>query len=292
MIRLGGQGLPADIVDPRELARAHRAFGYRAAYCPRFLSTSDPASIGAFREAFAAEDVMIAEVAAWSNLVSGDADERKANLAYASERLQLADEIGALCAISYSGSILSGKGLPAGTFGADHQPDPRNLQAEGFERCVESARAIIDAVKPRRAKFAFEMMQFVYPDSPQAALDLIRAIDRPAFAAHLDPCNLILTPRQYFDNGALIRECFALLGPHVVSCHAKDLVLRNALALHLDEVRLGLGHLDYRTYLALIDRLPGDVPLLLEHLPDDQYAAARDAVFAIGAGIGVAFVGQ
>jgi sugar phosphate isomerase/epimerase len=288
MIRLGGNGLPTQTTDPVELARAHRAFGYSAAYCPRFLSTRDPASIRAFRDAFAAEDVMIAEVAAWSNLVSGDEAERRANLDFAAERLQLADEIGARCAISYTGSILPRKSAPEGSFGADHQPHPDNLTREGFERCVESARAIIDAAKPKRAKFAFEMMQFVYPDSPEATLELIRAIDRPAFAAHIDPVNIILTPRQYFDNGALIRECFALLGPHIVSCHAKDLVLRNELALHLDEVRLGLGRLDYRAYLAELDRLKG-VPLLLEHLPDDQYAAARDAVVAIGAEIGVRF---
>ena len=45
---------------------------------------------------------------------------------------------------------------------------------------------LIDAVRPKRAKFAFEMMQYSLPDSIDLYLDLIRAIDRPAFAAHLD----------------------------------------------------------------------------------------------------------
>jgi L-ribulose-5-phosphate 3-epimerase UlaE len=131
------------------------------------------------------------------------------------------------------------------------------------------------------------MMQFVLPDSAEACRDLILAVDRPAFAAHLDPVNIILTPRQYFASGDVIRHCFDLLGRWIVSCHAKDLILRNQLALHFDEVRLGLGKLDYRAYLTELDRLPGDVPLLLEHLPDEEYAPARDHLFAVADEIGI-----
>ena len=41
-----------------------------------------------------------------------------------------------------------------------------------------------------------------------------------------------------------------------------------------------------------LDRLPRDVPLLLEHLEGEEYATARDAVFAVGDEIGVAFHGR
>jgi hypothetical protein len=60
-----------------------------------------------------------------------------------------------------------------------------------------------------------------------------------------------------------------------VSCHAKDLVLRGQLALHYDEVRPGLGAMDYATYTAEIMRLGRGVPLMLEHLDTaDEYALA------------------
>ena len=55
---------------------------------------------------------------------------------------------------------------------------------------MATVRELIDAVKPKRAKFALEMMQYSLPDSVDGYLDLIRAVDRPAFAAHLDPVNL------------------------------------------------------------------------------------------------------
>ena len=101
---------------------------------------------------------------------------------------------------------------------------------------MATARGLIDAVKPKRAKFALEMMQYSLPDSVDSYVDLIRAVDRPAFAAHLDPVNLVMTPRQYWQNRALIRECFEKLGPLIVSCHAKDIVLHHQPALHFDEI--------------------------------------------------------
>lgn len=102
----------------------------------------------------------------------------------------------------------------------------------------------------------------------------------------------VMTPRQYWNSGALIRECFEKLGPWIVSCHAKDIVLRHQAALHFDEIIPGKGQLDYRTYLRELDRLPADVPLMLEHLSDADYAVARDHIFRVGDEIGVGFAGR
>ena len=97
-----------------------------------------------------------------------------------------------------------------------------------------------------------------------------------------------MTPRVYFENGALIRECFAKLGPHIVSCHAKDILLHHQAALHLDEVMIGDGVLDYPDLPPELARL-SDVPLMLEHLDGGDYAVARDRLFAIGRECGVGF---
>jgi sugar phosphate isomerase/epimerase len=143
-------------------------------------------------------------------------------------------------------------------------------------------RAVVDAVQPKRAKFSLEMMQWTFPDSVDNYLDLIKAIGRDMFGVHLDPVNLIITPRQYFDTGTLIRECFDKLGQWVISCHAKDIILRNKLSLHLDETMPGTGNLDYAAYLSELAKLPPDTPLMLEHLTTmEDYAKARD--FVVGA---------
>ena len=51
----------AEADDPAALAKGHRAKGYRAAYCPD-ISLKDPVHIRAGEAAFAAEDVLIAEL--------------------------------------------------------------------------------------------------------------------------------------------------------------------------------------------------------------------------------------
>ncbi len=272
MIRLGGHGVKTVSDDPRDWARAHKAFGYRAAYYPD-IQLTDRERIAAVRAAFAAEEIEIAEVGAWRNLVPPDPLEQKNNVAYACERLALAEQIGARCCVAYIGTVAPG---------SDYGPHPDNLTKAGFERCVDTARSIIDQVKPSRTKFALEMMQWLIPDSPECYLDLIKAVDRRAFGAHLDPVNLIVSPRQFFDSGSLIRRCFELLSPWICSAHAKDLMLRGELALHFDEVRPGLGHLDYATYLMELERQSGNVPLMLEHLPDEEYPAARDYIKEVG----------
>ena len=283
MLRLGGHGLDVPSDDPVAFARAHRAYGYGAAYVPATLTAGDGALLAAFESAFAAADVMLAEIGIWRNLVTPDEVTRKANLAYAADKLAVADAVGARCAVSYIGSYKAG---------TDYAPAAENMGQDCFDACVETVRHLLDTVKPKRAKFALEMMQYSLPDSVDSYVELIRAVDRPMFGAHFDPVNLIITPRVYFNNGALIRECFDKLGEHVVSCHAKDIILHHQAALHLDEVPIGEGVLDYRTYLFELDRLPREVPLLLEHLEGPAYAVARDRIFAVGDAIGVGFVGR
>ena len=82
-----------------------------------------------------------------------------------------------------------------------------------FDAVVENARKIIDAVKPKRARFCYEMMGWALPDSPDSYLKLIKAVDRPAFGVHLDPCNLVNSPEKFYHNTALLNECFDKLGP-------------------------------------------------------------------------------
>jgi sugar phosphate isomerase/epimerase len=270
-MRLGGPILNPP-QDPRELARAHVEFGYNAAYCPT-IALSDSDRIRETREAFEAAGVMFAEAGAWCNLVAPDDTLRKKNFDYVCERLALADELGAPCCVDFIGTL-----DPDSNYG----PHPDNLTDSTFDLTVETVRAVIDAVQPKRAKFSLEMMQWTFPDSVDNYLDLIKAIGRDMFGVHLDPVNLIITPRQYFDTGTLIRECFDKLGQWVISCHAKDIILRNKLSLHLDETMPGTGNLDYAAYLSELAKLPPDTPLMLEHLTTmEDYAKARD--FVVGA---------
>jgi sugar phosphate isomerase/epimerase len=265
--------------DPEEIARAYVDAGYSAAVCPP-LSLDEPERIRAVQAAFARHDVMLAETGAWNNMLDPDAVRRAANVEANVRQLALADEVGVLCCVNIAGS-----------FAPDlwDGPHPRNLSEEAFELTVQNVRHILDAVKPRRTRYCLETMPWVFPDSASSYLRLIQAIDRPMFGVHLDPVNLVNCPQRYFDNAGLLRECFSVLGPWLVSCHGKDILLHDRLTVHLDEVRPGLGALDYRVFLQELNRLPGDVPLILEHLAPNEYPPARDYVVSVAAEIGLAF---
>jgi len=269
--------IPSD--DPEEIAHAYVEAGYSAAVCPP-VSLDQPERIRALREAFARHDVMLAEIGVWNNMLDPDPAQSADNVEANMRALALADELGVLCCVNIAGSF-----HPTCWDG----PHPRNLSEEAFELTVQNVRRIIDAVKPKQARYTLETMPWVIPDSPDSYLKLIEAIDRPMFGVHLDPVNLINCPARYYHSAGLLRECFSKLGPWIVSCHGKDIVMRDQLTVHLDEVRPGLGALDYEVFLQELSRLPGDAPLILEHLAPDEPPLAREFVVGVAAQIGLSF---
>ena len=271
-IRLGGPSF-AKTDDPEALALAHRTLGYRAAYCPG-VALKDTDRIRALTEAFARHDVVIAEVGRWCNLLDADPEKRRKNLESVTEGLALAEAIGARCCVDIAGSF-----NPNSWFG----PHPDNLSQKFFDAAVENARKIIDAVKPKRARFTFEAMGWALPDSPDSYVKLIKAVQRPAFGVHLDPCNLVNSPDKFYHNTTLLNECFDKLGRWIVSCHAKDLTWDVEMNVHFREVAPGKGSLDYATYLKRVAELPQNPPLMLEHLAAaEDYTGAREHIFEVG----------
>jgi sugar phosphate isomerase/epimerase len=278
-LRLGGPAFARED-DPEQLAQAHRKLGYRAAYCPG-VALKEADRIKAVAAAFAKQDVILAEVGRWCNLLEADPEKRRQNLQTVTDGLALAEAVGARCCVDIAGSF-----NPTSWFG----PHPDNFTPKFFDAAVENARKIIDAVKPARAKFCYEMMGWAMPDSPDCCLRMIKAVDRPAFGVHLDPCNLVNSPERYYRNTDLLNECFDKLGRWIVSCHAKDLTWDIEMNVHFREVCPGKGSLDYPTYLKRLAALPEPPPLMLEHLGSaEEYARAREHIVAVGGQAGLNF---
>lgn len=274
-VRLGGPVF-GDLRDPGDWVKAVRAEGYSATYCP-VEPGADQAVIKAFEKAARDANIKISEVGAWSNPISRNDEERKAALKKCKEALALADAIGAGCAVNITGS--RGEKWDG--------PDPENISSDTFDLIVQVTREIIDDVKPVRTFYTLETMPWALPDSPDSYLELLKAIDRKHLAVHLDPVNMINSPRRYYNNGAFIKECFAKLGPYIKNCHAKDIKLQTSLTVHLDEVLPGTGFLDYRAFLTELSRLK-DVPMMLEHLKTkEEYTMAAANVRKIAKETGI-----
>jgi len=276
-IRLGGP-IFVKSDDPAVLAQAHRDLGYRAAYAPD-APLDDQNRIKAIIKEFAARDVAIAEVGAWVNMLDPNPEKRRKNMDYVVKRMALAEALGARCCVDIAGSY-----NPDLWYG----PNPKNLTQEFMDATVENARKVIDAVKPRQTTFSIEMMPWNLPTGPDEYLRLIKAVDRKAFAVHMDVCNVMNNPYRLYHNGAVIQECFQKLGRWIVSCHAKDLEWEKEVQVCFKEVIPGRGLIDYKTYLRELSRLPVDAPLMLEHLDTaEEYSEGRRYIQGVAKSLGL-----
>lgn len=247
--------------DPDLLVRTHKSKGYKAAYAPQ-VSLHDRELIRDVRDAFKKADIAIAEVGYWTNPFHLDPTEAKMWRDTMLEKLALADELGACCAVCNLGSFVRN----TVKFHND-----RNFTIEAFDRAVQTAQELIDSVKPTRTYFTYEMYPFGAADSPENVHKLIDAVDRERFAVHMDLVNLVNCPRNYFRSGDLIRECIRLFGPKIVSAHAKDLVIEEpSISVLLHETRPGTGNIDYAVYLGCLNSLPREIPLMMEHMQGEK----------------------
>ncbi len=254
---------------PEEWVARLRRLGYNAAYCP--VGPEAPESLkDEYVHAARENDIVIAETGAWSNPLSGNREEREAAIRKNIEQLALAERMGALICVNISGSL-----------GAKWDgPHPDQFSEATFDRVVELVRYFIDEVRPARAKYGLETMQWALPDSVESYEALVKAVDRPAFGVHFDPVNLVNSPRKYYGNAEIIHAAFDRLGDRIRSVHGKDVTMDASALVHISEIPAGEGNLDYRALLGRLKERP-DVPLMLEHLPS-QEAYRKAAAYVRG----------
>jgi len=276
-VRLGGPVF-GKFDDPVKWVKAVKSLKYSAANSPLEPGASDEL-IKSFSSEARKNNILIAEVGVWNNMLDPDETAREAAIKKNIVSLQLADRIGACCCVNISGArgeIWDG-------------PYPGNYSKETFDQIVETVRHIIDQAKPENTFFALEPMPYMLPDSPDTYLDLIKAIGRDHFAVHLDPVNMISSPQRYFNNAAFLRECFAKLGPYIKAVHAKDITIMPELTVHLEERRPGLGCIDYAVFLQEMSKLK-DIPMMMEHLDKpEEYNLAAEYIRKIGSENGISF---
>lgn len=276
-MRLGGP-LFGSYNDPEEWLTLLSKYAYSAAYCP-VDSSADNETVKAYEIAARKRDIVIAEVGAWSNPLSPNPEVRHSAIEQCKKQLDLAERIGALCCVNIAGS--RGEKWDG--------PCEKDLTEETFEMIVETVREIIDTVKPVRTFYTLETMPWMYPDSPDSYLGLIKAIDRKQFAVHLDIVNMINSPQRYFFNNQFIKECIEKLGPYIKSCHAKDVIMSEDFNVHIYQVRPGVGRLDYKTMIRELEKVSSDIPLMMEHLEtEEEYILAGEYIRSMAREIGVA----
>lgn len=281
-MRLGGPIFRKDATIEEEVA-LHRKLGFGAAFC-KYIE--DRGKRAEYKQAFAEADIVLAEFGAYCiNILDTDLALRRKNIDEICRRLAYADEMGARCCVMHGGTVETGDWGNA---------NPLNMSEKSFAETVAVVQEIVDTVRPQTAKLVMETESYLLPDSPAVYLRLIEAIDRPqGFAVHLDPINITSSPWRFYNNARFVKECFALLGPWIISCHAKDFNMPPKHAtVRIDETFVGDGVMDYATYLTEIEKLTPRPTLMIEHLNESQLIEGLRYLFAKAEEVGITFEGS
>lgn len=245
---------------PEEWAKKMTELGCRAVVFPVDYTVPENLIADYVLEA-KKNDLLIAEVGIWRNVFSPNQQERMDARKYAIGQLRLADEIGATCCVNISGT--SGGTIWDGGYS-------ENFTKAQWDNIVEYTRNLIDEVKPTRTKYSIEPMPWMYPTGPDEYLKLMCDIDRESLGIHLDFINMIHSPQRFFFMDDFMEECFEKLGEKILSCHLKDIRLKQELTFQLQETCCGKGSLNIEKYVTLIDRYNKDMPVIIEHLNTDK----------------------
>jgi sugar phosphate isomerase/epimerase len=274
-MRLGGF-FDERFKNPQEWVAILQSKGYTAAYAPFRVPPGGnfpvDGDLSSYRQAAQQADILIAEAGAWGrNMVAEDEAERQRAVEESIHLLEMAEKLGARCLVNSAGW---------------RQNPAENFSDATFRLIVETVQTILDAVKPAQTSFTLELVPDIFPFSCDSYLDLLQAVNRKGFGVHLDLANITTTPYLCYHNAELIEECVEKLGPFIQSCHAKDVIVRKGMVVHIDETRPGLGCLDYPALIRALNRLDADIPLMMEHLSSNQeYELAAGYLRACAANI-------
>ena len=224
-------------------------------------ATAPESVIADYVDAAHDNDLLIAEVGIWRNVLATDRQEREEARARAVRQLKLADEIGALCCANTSGTY----GGPVWDGGYRE-----NFSRECREEVIRYTRELLDEVNPKNTKYSIEPMPWMIPTGPDDYLKLLQEVDREGMGVHMDFINMINCPERYFFMDEFMDECFDKLGPLIDSCHLKDIKLLDDLTFQLRETFCGDGIMNMEKYVSLIDKYNPEMPLIIEHLDTDQ----------------------
>ena len=242
-----------------EWAENQTALGCRAVVFP--LSSDDPEEkIEEYVYAAKTHDLLIAEVGIWRNAMAKDTEDRKAQRDYCVRQLQLADRIGARCAVNVAGAF--------GERWDGHYKE--NFSAESRKQIVKMVQEIIDRAEITNTYFTLEPMPWMIPTSPEDYVRLIEEVDRDRFAVHMDIINMTNSLERYYGAEAFVDRCTELLGNRIRSCHIKDVHLKEEYTFQLEECAPGQGEYPLRYYASKMHGIDPDMPIILEHLNTDE----------------------
>jgi len=280
---------PANGISITETVKRIKDMGFSAGNSYSSISRRNPwltaseTEIRELKDACVEYDVLYFDVHTVPYLIHPDLAERERHIAYVVEQCEAAERVGCPMVTTHTGTKSTESPVA---------PHPDNWTMAAWRDSVASLKEVIRRTEGMKVKLGIEAVNMTASNNPRAQKRIMEDVGSDRLKILLDPINMI-SLRNYFRTTELINECFDLLGEDIIACHAKDTyIIPNKMSAYITEVAAGEGLLDYELYLARLSRMEWPRPLLIEHLPYDQYDIAQKNIETVATNMGVKFYGR
>lgn len=205
--------------------------------------------------AFAQNKVGIAVLGCYASLIDLDDETYRYNVDRFKEHLRHARHFGAPIVATEVGV-----------------PREAELLPKHWERLNQAMDELVEEAERWGVTIGLEAAQGHLIDSSQTLAETIERFPSSCVGVVLDPCNL-MNERNAERQEEVVREAFELLGPRIVSAHAKD-YWRRAEDGKLIGTSAGLGELNYPLFWELLERHKPHGFVTLEGVEEEQLPEA------------------
>jgi sugar phosphate isomerase/epimerase len=235
------------------------------------------------RDTFRRYNLPISCISGYTNLVHPDPAKREANLKHLKQLIRYANDLGSPYVISETGTFDTD---------SDWVHHPKNKTEEGYEECRRIIQDLVDFSREHGVTFLVETYVNNVIGSVEETLRLFADITDP----HL---GLLMDPTNYFEEHNIdeidktLHHIFNALSHKIKISHAKDVkraeaaqgvkmanidaseahTLRGVGTIELPAP--GLGSLNYDLYLQRLSRDYPNIPIIIEHLEEEDVPRAK-----------------
>jgi sugar phosphate isomerase/epimerase len=232
------------------------------------------------RDTFRDHDLPICCISGYTNIIHPDLDHRKANMERLKEVIRWARQLGSPYVISETGTYNTE---------SEWMSDPKNKSQEGFDLCAAAIKELSQTAYDHGATFLLETYVNNVVGSVEETVKMFAAVDHPGLGLLMDPTNYF--EDHNIDNmDGVLNQVFDTLADKVKIAHAKDVARsqdksekhadigdEDALASHtfrgVGNIVLdapGMGILNYDLYLQRLAQKHPNIPIIIEHLTEDD----------------------
>lgn len=211
------------------------------------------------RRAFEQQQVEIAALGAYVNLLDPDAEARARIIRGFNQCVSFAGEVGAPLICTELGSY-----HPNGW-----EWDPANATDKVFEMALETVLPIAELAEKHGVTLTLEPYVMSAAYSAERLASFLERLDCRAVKVVFDPAGL-LTRATMDRQEQVIGEAFKLLEPHIGLVHTQDCRPAARWQDHFDWLGAGNGQVDYKLFMDLLSGSSYDGPFILEFLQEQQ----------------------